>query len=159
MKKVLLGSTVLAVMLFSALLIFAGPTETGISQEIAEGKQLVDSGASCSSLNDGQLEAIGEYLMEQMHPGEAHELMHQMMGFEEGTPEHDAMHINMAEHMYCGNFTSTEYAGYSGMMNGYGYSTPYGMMGVNGMMQGYYANNGGVENTPSARGCGMMGGW
>ena len=49
-------------------------------QEIKEAKSLIDSKADCKSLSDSQLEIIGEYEMELMHPGESHELMHQMMG-------------------------------------------------------------------------------
>jgi len=47
--------------------------------EIQEGNELLESGISCDELNDEQLEAIGEYLMEQMHPGEQHESMNNMM--------------------------------------------------------------------------------
>ena len=44
-----------------------------------ETKQLIDSGVSCDKLTDDELESMGDYYMEQMHPGEAHELMDQMM--------------------------------------------------------------------------------
>ncbi|MDO8554171.1 MAG: hypothetical protein Q7S22_05165, partial [Candidatus Micrarchaeota archaeon] len=36
---------------------------------IEEGKILVQSKASCDNLGNEELEDIGEYLMEQMHPG------------------------------------------------------------------------------------------
>src|SRR3989339_707584 len=45
-----------------------------------ETKQLINLGISCDKLTDEQLESIGDYYMEQMHPGEAHEMMNQMMG-------------------------------------------------------------------------------
>src|SRR3989338_8448560 len=75
------------------------------ASEIEEGKQLVESGISCDNLSDEQLEAIGEYYMEQMHLGEAHEAMHKMMGIEEGTEYHEQVHVNMAKMMYCGENT------------------------------------------------------
>src|SRR3989344_4216742 len=48
--------------------------------DFGETKQLIDSGISCDKLTDEQLESIGDYYMEQMHPGEAHEMMDMMMG-------------------------------------------------------------------------------
>lgn len=114
-----------------ALNVFAAETS-----EIEEGKALVEASADCADLNDDQREAIGEYIMEVMHPGEAHDAMHQMMGLEEGTEEHRLFHIGLADRMYC---SSTTYSGYGmgmmyGTMMGNGYS--YGMMkGYNyGMM-------------------------
>ncbi len=92
-------------------------------EEVAEGKQLVESKADCSSLTDEQLEAIGEYLMETMHPGEAHEQMHEAMSLKEDTPEHEQLHVQIAQMMYCGKGMMK-----GGMMGG-------GMMGP-GMMGG-----------------------
>ena len=48
--------------------------------EIAE--QLINESIPCSQLSEDQLEMIGDYVMEQMHPGEQHEIMDQMMGAE-----------------------------------------------------------------------------
>ena len=70
-------------------------------KNFTETKQLLESKIDCKNLTEDQLEKIGEYLMEQMHPGEAHEQMHKMMGLEEGTPAEEQMHINMAKNMYC----------------------------------------------------------
>ena len=98
------------------------------ASEIEEGKKLVEKGTKCSELNDEQLEEIGEYYMEQMHPGEAHELMHKMMGLEEGSDAHEQFHINMARRMYC-----NEDVGYG--MIGSGMMMPMmQMMGGNGMV-------------------------
>ncbi len=109
-----------------ALLVFVLLATSVIAQDmhdddIARGEQLVADNADCSTLDNEDLVAIGEYLMEQMHPGEQHELTHQHMGIEEGTPEHDAVHLTMARTMYCGQ----------GMMGG--------MMGP-GMMRGTMMN-------------------
>ncbi len=83
-------------------------------QEIDEAKSLIDSKADCKNLSDSQLEIIGEYYMEQMHPGEAHGLMHKMMGLEEGSGTEAQFHIQMAKSLYCGE--------------------PGGMMGSGGMI-------------------------
>lgn len=85
-----------------------------------ETKQLIDSGISCDKLTDEQLEAIGDYYMEQMHPGEAHEMMDNMMGGE-GSDSLKQVHINMAKRLYCND---NIYVG-------------YGMMGSGGMMGSY----------------------
>lgn len=119
-----------------------------ISQsEIAEAERLINSNAECSILTEGQLEVIGEYFMERMHPGEAHEFMDKRMGLEEGTAEEKRFHANLAKAMYCGDNADygmmgggvrgnmmrsmmgydTEGAGYGfGMMGNYGYRGFYG---------------------------------
>src|SRR3989338_697642 len=79
--------------------------------DFGETKQLIDSGISCDKLTDEQLESIGDYYMEQMHPGEAHEMMDQMMGGE-GSESLRQVHINMAKRLYC---NENVYIGY-GMM-------------------------------------------
>ncbi len=88
----------------------------------AETKQLIDSGISCDKLTDEQLEVMGDYYMEQMHPEEAHEMMDQMMGGE-GSASLKQVHINMAKKLYCND---NLYIG-------------YGMMGSGGMMDSYPA--------------------
>ena len=66
-----------------------------------EAKQLIDSKTSCDQLNDEQLEMIGDYLMEQMHPGEQHENMDNALGGE-GSENLKQTHIRIARMMYCG---------------------------------------------------------
>src|SRR3989338_515067 len=85
--------------------------------EIEDGKKLVESKISCDKLSNEQLESIGDYYMEQMHPGEAHEIMDNMMGGE-GSESLKQVHINMAKRLYC---NENVYIG-------------YGMMGSGGMM-------------------------
>ncbi len=94
MRKVL--AIISFVLLFSVDLVFAH------EHNFNETKQLMDSGIGCDKLTNKQLEEIGEYLMEQKHPRESHELMHQMMGMEEGTETEEQFHIGMAKIMYCG---------------------------------------------------------
>lgn len=82
-------------------------------ENFTEIKQLIESGASCDELAEDQLEAIGDYYMELMHPGEAHDAMDEMMGGE-GSESLRQMHINMAYNWYCGyGSVGTGY----GMMN------------------------------------------
>ncbi len=124
-----MNKTILGFFVAIFLLGFAFAT----TNSFAEGEQLVKDKIDCGQLNDEQLEKIGDYYMEQMHPGEAHELMDQMMGGE-GSESLKQVHINMAKSLYCGDKT----AGYGvmgtgmmsgGMMNMMGNSLGYGMMG------------------------------
>jgi len=113
MKKIILMAS-LFVILFSFVVMAQE------EHDFTEAEQLVDSGISCSNLANEQLESIGDYFMEQMHPGEAHEYMDRMMGGE-GSESLKQVHINLAKRIYC-----NENVG--GMMGG-------GMMGNN-----YYQN-------------------
>src|SRR3989338_8050231 len=127
-----------------ALLLSLGLANAITQQEISEAKGLIDSKADCKSLSDSQLEIIGEYYMEQMHPGESHELMHKMMGLKEGSEVEEQFHINMAKALYCGE---TNAFGSGGMMGGgmmgmmMGGNMGYGMMGNNpfGYDYGYWS--------------------
>ncbi|HII66348.1 TPA: hypothetical protein HA295_06280, partial [Candidatus Woesearchaeota archaeon] len=76
MKKI---TSILVILLLSIVVVLAQESH---DSEIEEGKKLVESKMSCDKLSNEQLEAIGDYYMEQMHPGEAHEIMDNMMGGE-----------------------------------------------------------------------------
>ncbi|MEW6748950.1 MAG: SHOCT domain-containing protein [Candidatus Micrarchaeota archaeon] len=128
--------------LLIAGMIFATMGEDGL----ASAKQLIDSNVSCDKLDDTQLELIGDYYMEQMHPGEAHETMDRMMGGE-GSASLKQAHIQMALVLYCGETNTTPtYGGMMGMMpfmsrSGLGggmMGYPYGGMMGDGVM-GYYS--------------------
>ncbi|MBS3051920.1 MAG: hypothetical protein J4428_00925 [Candidatus Aenigmarchaeota archaeon] len=110
MRKVL--AIINFVLLLSMGLVFAH------EHNFNETKQLMDSGISCDKITNEQLEQIGEYLMEQMHPGEGHELMHQMMGMKEGTEIEEQFHIDMAKMMYCGETNSAMGGNMMNMMMG-----------------------------------------
>lgn len=90
-------------------------------EEIEDGRELVENKIVCEELTEEQLAAIGEYYMDLMHPGALHDAMHEMMGLEEGTEEHNAFHRDLAQRMYCGDASS-------GMMDFGGMG--YGMMGM-----------------------------
>ena len=104
---------VIAILFFSSANLITAHSEEDFSQTEA----IINQSVSCDNLTNDQLELIGDYYMEQMHPGEAHEYMDQMMGGE-GSESLKQMHINIALRIYCGE---TSYTGY-GMMG-------YGMMG------------------------------
>ena len=120
------------------------------AMEFAEAKKLIDAKTPCSKLTENQLEIIGDYLMEQMHPGEAHELMDRMMGGE-GSESLRLMHIAMAKRIYCNDASGMVSYGmmgydmmgagkgisYGGMRNMMGYNFGYGMMG-SGYGLGYW---------------------
>lgn len=116
------------------------------AEEFAEAKKIIDAKTPCSSLNENQLEIIGDYLMEQIHPGQAHELMDRMMGGE-GSESLRLMHIAMAKRLYCKDIDS---------------SINYGMMGYGMMGSGFGkgTNYGGMMNMMGGNlGYGMMGNW
>ena len=114
MKKVILIG--LFVILFSFVVI-AQEEEHNFS----EAKQLIDSKISCDSLMNEQLELIGDYYMEQMHPGEAHEYMDRMMGGE-GSESLKQVHINIARRIYCNENLGGMIG--RGMMGNYYYQDP-----------------------------------
>ncbi len=92
MKKIIIIFVMIVALLLNLSLVNAVT-----QQEISETKSLIDSKANCKSLSDSQLEIIGEYYMEQMHPGESHELMHKMMGLKEGSEAEKQFHIDMGK--------------------------------------------------------------
>ncbi len=126
MRKIILIS-IFGMLLLSIILVLANEDH---ESEIEEGRKLVESNISCNELSDEQLEAIGDYLMEQMHPGEAHEMMHEMMGGHDSETT-KLMHINMAKGIYCDE--DVDMMG-CGMMGGEGMMNMKGSM-MQGMMQ------------------------
>ncbi|MBI2654347.1 hypothetical protein HYX02_06085 [Candidatus Woesearchaeota archaeon] len=128
----------LIIALLSIGIAFAHSDEMGF----ADAKQIIENKVPCSQLTEDQLEHMGDYYMEQMHPGEAHELMDKMMGGE-GSESLRQVHITMAKSIYCNDT--------SGMAN-------YGMMGMmgNGMMSGGMMNMMG-SNMMGSGGANMMG--
>ena len=107
MKKIF-TILIFGMLLLSVSLVFAH------EHDFNETKQIINSGISCDKLTDEQLESIGDYYMEQMHPGEAHKMMDQMMGGE-GSESLRQVHINMAKRLYCNEDIGGMMGG--GMMN------------------------------------------
>ncbi|MEW6721768.1 MAG: SHOCT domain-containing protein [Candidatus Micrarchaeota archaeon] len=119
------------------------------SSELSAARQIIGSNVSCDELSEDQLELLGEYYMEQMHPGEQHEVMDRMMGGE-GSESLRLQHIQMAEVFYCGRTdTNVTYGGMMAMMpmfyrgwmpgaGGWGPAAGGGMMGYGYDMMGGY---------------------
>src|SRR3989338_1785220 len=139
MKKIII--VMLAIMLAAALV-------NAHEEDLEAAKQIIGNKAACADLSDDQMESLGEYYMEQMHPGEAHELMHQMMGLEDDTEEEEQFHINMAKRLYCNEDVEGFGMMGNGMMN-------CGMMGEK---EGMMNRKGGMMNMMGGTfGYGMMG--
>lgn len=93
------------------LVLVAGFTAAHTDDVLEHGREIVDADTPCSELSSEQLEAVGDYFMEQMHPGTAHERMDEMMGGE-GSDSLRQAHISMAQNLYCDDEQG------SGMMHG-----------------------------------------
>jgi len=119
-----------AIALFILFLVLLASQVLAQEHDFTEIKSLIDSGVSCIQLTNEQLEEIGDYYMEQMHPGEAHEIMDNMMGGE-GSESLKQVHINMARRLYC---DENVYVGYGMMSSG-------GMMGMMNMRGGGMMGN------------------
>jgi hypothetical protein len=138
MKRIIM-ITLLILIVMNIITADDGHPEHG---DFEQAEAIINAEIPCDSLSEEQLELLGDYYMEQMHPGEAHTLMDEMMGGE-GSESLKAMHIRMAQSLYCGEGGMMD----SGMMNT--------MMGQSSMMD--FPNsrtNGGTMNMMS--GFGMM---
>lgn len=136
MKKIYTGTLILVMAFILSGIVFAE------SDHNFEGVQeIIDNETSCAQLSDDQLERMGDYYMEQIHPGKAHKLMDNMMGGD-GSEELRNAHIFMAKRLYCGENDGT---GMMGMMSGSGM---YGQT----MFGNDKSENAGVSNT----GMGML---
>ncbi len=140
MKKIILPIIVLV--LFFVPLVYA--------EDFSRAESLIQSKVSCKGLLQEDLEDIGDYYMEQMHPGKLHEIMDQRLGGE-GSEALRNVHIALAKSFYCGDQSMLS----SGMMSSilgrsYGLRNSnstssnlggFNMMGYNnysyGMMGGY----------------------
>ena len=128
MKKTSLVISV--ILLFSLIFVVAHSEE-----DFAQAEEIIQQKISCDELTEEQLELIGDYYMEQMHPGEAHEVMDEMMGGE-GSESLRLMHVNMGLTFYCGQHEAMS-LGMMDMMIGrmdsenmMGTSRNYGVFGI-----------------------------
>lgn len=81
-------------------------------------RELIAQGHPCSELTEEQRAAIGDYYMEQMHPGEMHELMDEHMGGE-GSESLRQAHLAMADEYYCEGPGATGTTGWMPMHGGW----------------------------------------
>ena len=123
----------LALLLFSVSFVAA----SGDHDEMFEqAEEIINQKISCDELTNDQLEVLGEYYMEQMHPGELHEVMDERMGGE-GSESLRQAHINMGRAFYCGEHGAMS-GGMMDMMMG------RGMMGGSSNMMGNAYYGGGM---------------
>ena len=150
MKKIPMKKTKINALAFALLLVFSLGTAYADTEDFTEAKKLIDAKTLRNQLTESQLEIMGDYLMEQLHPGEAHEAMDRMMGGE-GSESLKLMHIAMAKRLYCNDFSGMADYGFGGMMS----LGKIGMMGCNGQANQY----GGMMNMAMYNmvGYGMMG--
>ncbi|PIO07348.1 hypothetical protein COU59_03410 [Candidatus Pacearchaeota archaeon CG10_big_fil_rev_8_21_14_0_10_34_12] len=118
----ILGILVLFSFNFPLVLAHGGDT-------FAKAEEIINQKTPCNDLTDNDLEILGDYYMEQMHPGEQHEIMDEMMGGEDSESLRQ-IHVNMGKSFYCNDNSGGMMGGYGGMMNmrmGGSYGLPYGM--------------------------------
>ncbi len=122
-----------------ALLALPGSAIAAEEHDFSDAVFLIESKVSCDELSDDELEMIGDYYMEQMHPGDAHAAMDEMMGGE-GSESLRQVHISLGRRFYCGEQSAMS-AGMMNMMMGRGMDifgggtmmNGFGMMGTFGM--------------------------
>ena len=142
----------LAALILGMMLAF--PAAAHSDEDFEKAEMLIAGNAPCSELSDEQLELMGDYYMEQMHPGELHEIMDERMGGE-GSETLRQVHISMAKSFYCGDSNAMG-AGMMGMMMG---RNGYGMMGYGKSYNGMMDSNGYGYGMMGGAGYGMMNNW
>ncbi len=127
-------NTLLFTFLISAVFL-AGSFAFVIGEDFSEAEKLIASKIGCENITDNQLEMLGDYYMEQMHPGEYHKIMETRMGGE-GSESLRVTHINMGKIFYCGQ-SGTMYPSMMNVMMGRSGYNGNGMMGN----YNYYGTN------------------
>lgn len=107
--KIELGLAFILLLILSTFVLADNGHDEYSALEKAEA--LINSQIPCESLTNEELEYVGEYYMEQQHPGDEHERMDEMMGGH-GSDSLREAHIQIAQTQYCGNNRG-------GMINGY----------------------------------------
>lgn len=125
MKKIMLLGIILLLVIS---VVFA-------AEDFSEAKSLIDQRAPCDELSSSQLELIGDYYMELMHPGELHELMDERMGGE-GSESLRQVHISIARNWYCDDSNNNLRYGMMGYSRN-GAGSGYGMMNQNYYQDGF----------------------
>lgn len=129
MKNKLFITSLLAMLMFAFSVTPSLADEESMHEDFTEAKSFLEQKVSCDDLSNEQLEKIGDYYMEQVHPDEEHEQMDQMMGGE-GSESLKQMHILMARRWYCQDSVGMGMMGYLTGNNTQNYSG--GMMGMMG---------------------------
>ena len=128
-----LAMLIVAITLFS---IVTTAEEIEEHEEIfKQAEAIIRQRISCDELTSDQLEILGDYYMEQMHPGEFHEIMDERMGGE-GSASLRQIHINMGLAFYCGQRSAMAPSMMNIMMG-----RSYGMMNYYPAQQNYENNS------------------
>jgi len=101
--------------------------------DFEKAEAIINAEIPCEQLNEEDLEMVGDYIMEQMHPGELHEIIDERMGGE-GSESLRLAHINIAKVHYCDNYE--DYGNNYNMMKNKYYNNING-----GMMNMMFWNN------------------
>ncbi len=109
-----------------AILVISSGIVSAHERNFDEATSIIESKTPCSQLTDEQFELIGDYYMEQMHPGELHEIMDQRMGGE-GSIQLRNVHIAMGKSFYCADNSAMPMSMMNMMMGRNNMN--YGMMG------------------------------
>ncbi len=134
---------IFGILIAALLLLSISPVLANEEETFAAAEEIIKQKASCNTLTEDQLEILGDYYMEQMHPGELHEIMDERMGGE-GSGSLRQVHINLARSFYCGEQGMMS-AGMMSMMmgrNGFGMMNGIKSIGGMNMMQGFYGGYG-----------------
>ena len=123
--KLTYNIVVMIIMLLSLTTIAIAQEEEEHEEIFEQAEEIIKQRVSCEELTLDQLEILGDYFMEQMHPGELHEIMDERMGGE-GSASLRQVHINMGLMFYCGQRGAMS-SGMINMMMGRG-GQGYGMM-------------------------------
>ena len=134
-------NTTLILLAVVLVAIISSPVYAHGDESFSEAEKIIAAKIPCDQLTEKQLEILGDYYMEQMHPGDMHVMMDQMMGGE-GSETLRRAHINMAKSFYCGEHESVSggmmdfmmVRQYLGGVNMMGFGTGYGMMGAGGWL-------------------------
>ena len=139
-NKLFIAMATLVILVASITLVYASEEEIFMQAE-----EIIAQNISCDALNETQLEILGDYYMEQMHPGELHEIMDERMGGE-GSESLRRVHINMGLSFYCrdSNYFSRGnmmmgMMGYRGMIGNSYYGSKNTLLGIFGMFIAFLA--------------------
>lgn len=102
------------IMLVNFIALVQSDSDANHEEIFARAEEIINAQTPCNLLTQNDLEVLGDYYMEQMHPGDAHKIMDERMGGE-GSESLKFAHINMGSRFYCG--TNSEVSSNYGMMD------------------------------------------
>lgn len=126
-------------LLLAVLVVAAPATAHSDDHNFTGAKEIIAQETACSELTEDQLAEVGDYYMEQLHPGEMHDVMDEHMGGE-GSESLRRAHLQIADEYYCSQFASSQVDQEGGRMpmmhNGWVGTGWFGMGGWFGFLIG-----------------------